>query len=204
MKIFCYLCNLCFVLCGFLLFGERGRMDAIVSRLAAQTEGGGTDQPERGAGRRCHPCHFSDTCREMGRAGQRGVRHPSVGFGEGVWHSSSASGERRRRPRHLTQPLYFAPLRVRHLWPAQHSRSVRERLSRVPRGPAAHVGHRARARARACSDPALPAPLPARPAPGRTRADPAWSRSLSRPPRREPHAAGPAPRGLWLAAHSGQ
>ncbi|KAF2983384.1 hypothetical protein EK904_000900 [Melospiza melodia maxima] len=80
--------------------------------------GGGTDRPDREARTCCHLCHFSDPCRdgqsraEPGRAGQRGVRHPSVAFRAGAAHSSGAFPAALQR---LTQPPDFAPLRVRHL-----------------------------------------------------------------------------------------
>lgn len=36
------------------------------------------EKPERGAGTRCHPCHFSDTCRD-GQSRTKG-RAPSFGW----------------------------------------------------------------------------------------------------------------------------
>lgn len=68
-KVFCYLCYLCFVIYAFLLFGERGRVDSVLSGSATRAGRG------RGV---CHPCPSSDTC----RGGQRRTkgRAPSLGW----------------------------------------------------------------------------------------------------------------------------
>lgn len=175
-KVFCYLCYLCFVIYAFLLFGSEGEWTlSLVVR-----------HPERGGGAvsvtRVPPATLAGT----GSAGQRAVRHPSAGFWEGVPHSSGASpGE---RPRPLTQPVLCpAPCS-----PPLTSPTHPERSGAAAPGTARPWGSRG-PRAGAIpprpvlSCPARPCPLPSQPAPARSR---------SRPPRREPHAAGPAPRRL--------
>lgn len=111
-----------------------------------------------------------------------------LGFWEGVWHSSGAApGERRRltHPRTLSRPR--TPPLTRPILP-EHSGAAAPGTARL-------CGSRRPPEPR----PGLQRPLPALPGPLRSPPDPGPSPGpvpLPPPARREPHAAGPAPRGL--------
>lgn len=177
-SVFCYLW-------GFFMVRRARANGSIASGLAGQTEGGDRDKCRDGPSRR--KGRAPSFSWDFGRVSRtpRALLPVSAGGGTGASHN----------PRTLSRPAFATsdqPLTAEHSGAAAPG-AARPCDSQRPPGPR----------------PGLQRSLPARPAPPRSPPVPGPGPSpapvpLPPPARREPHAARPAPRGLWLAVRSDQ